>query len=70
MYNAVLERIHHVIGNLVRTFNISQTQVDKNYPWTGILAAAAFAIRSTTNRKKVYNPGQSVFDRDMILLIK
>ena len=31
MYNAVLERVHQVLGNLVRTFNIStQTYVDKN----------------------------------------
>ena len=35
MYNEVLERIHQVIGNIVRTFNISQTYVDKNEPCTG-----------------------------------
>ena len=28
--NAVLERIHHVLGNLLRNFNIQQTYVDKN----------------------------------------
>ena len=45
MSNAVLERIHQVLGNTIRTFNISnQTYVDKNKPWTGILSAAAFAI--------------------------
>ena len=43
MSNAVLERIHQVLGNLVRTFNIStQTYVDEDYSWTGILAAAEF----------------------------
>ena len=43
MPNAVLERINHVLGNLVRTFNIStQTYVDKNDPWTGILSATEF----------------------------
>ena len=71
MSNAVLERIHQVLGNLVRTFNIfTQTYVDKNDPWKGILAAVAFAIRSTTNRKKGYSMGQLIFGRDMILLIK
>ena len=45
MSNAVLERIHQVLGNLVRTFNIStQTYVDEDYLWTGILAAAEFEI--------------------------
>ena len=44
MTNAILEPIHQVLVNLVQTFNIQQTYVDKNDPWTGILAAAAFAI--------------------------
>ena len=43
-FNALLEQIHQVLGNLVWAFNISQTYVDKIDPWTGILAAAAFAI--------------------------
>ena len=70
MSNAVLERIHQVLGNLVPTFNISQTYVDENDPWTGILAVAVFSIISKTNRLKGYSPGQSLFDRDMILPIK
>ena len=71
MYNAVLERIHQVQGNLVRTFNISiQNYVDEDYPWTGILAAAAFEICSKTNRQNFYSPGKLIFGRDIILLIK
>ena len=71
MSNAVLERIHQVIGNLVRTSNIStQTYVDKNDSWTGILAVAAFVICSTTNRLKGHSPGELIFCRDMILPIK
>ena len=54
MSNAILERIHLVLGNLVQTFNIStQTYIDKDEPWTGILAAAAFAILSRNNRGEV-----------------
>ena len=30
MSNAILERIHQVLGNLVRTYNIYQTYVDKD----------------------------------------
>ena len=68
--NAILERINQVLGNLVRNFNTQQTYVDENDPWTGILAAAAFAIRSTINRKNFYSPGQFLFVRDIILPIK
>ena len=68
---AAFERIREVIGNLVRTFNIyNQKYVDKNDPWMGILAAAVFAIFSTTNSKKGYSPGQFIFGRDIILPIK
>ena len=60
--NAILERIHQVLGNLVRNFNIStQTYVEENDPWTGILSASAFAIFSTTNRQKGYSPGKLIF---------
>ena len=52
--NAVLERIHQILRNLVRTFDIStQTHVGENDPWTVLLDAAVFAILSTTNRKTV-----------------
>ena len=67
MSNAALERIHQVLRNIVRTFNISQTYIDKNYLWTVILSAAAFEMFSTTNRKKFYSPGQLLFGRDMII---
>ena len=45
MSNAVFERIHQVIENIVRTFNIYQTYVDKDELWSGILYAAAFLIQ-------------------------
>ena len=70
MYNAVLEQIHQVLGNPVRNFNIPQTYIDKNDLWTGILAAAAFSFRSTTNSQKGYSPIQLIFGRDTILPIK
>ena len=53
MSNAVLEMIHQVLGNIIHTFNIfTQTYVDEDDLWTGILSAAAFAIFSKTNRQK------------------
>ena len=68
MSNAILERIHQVIGNLVRNFNAQQTYIGENEPWAGIWAASAFAIHSTINRHKGYITGQLIFGRDMILL--
>ena len=68
--NAVLERIHQVLGKLVQNFEITQTYSDEDDPWLGILDAAVFVIRSTTNRLNGYSPGQLAFFRDMILLIK
>ena len=40
----------------MRTFNIKETYVGEDKPWSGILAAAAaFAIKSMENRLKVYS---------------
>ena len=62
--------MHQVLVNLVRSFNITQTYVDKDDPCLGILASEAFTIRWTKNRSKGHSPGQLVFVRDMILPIK
>ena len=71
MSNAALERIQHVVGKMIRTFNIyTQNYVEEYYTWTGILTAAVFSILSTTNRQKFYGLGQLIFGRDIILLIK
>ena len=70
MSNAILERIHQVLGNTVSTFNVQKNYFDKNDPWRGILAAAAISIRSTTSGQKGYSPVQLIFFCDMILLIK
>ena len=48
--NAILEWIHQVLVNLVQTFSITETYVDEDDSWSGILAASAFAILSTTKR--------------------
>ena len=70
MSNSVLERIHKVRVNLVRTCNITQSYVEKDDLWLGILAAAEFVIFSTTNRIKGYSLGKLIFGRDMIIAIK
>ena len=67
--NANIERIHQVLGNLVRTYNLQETYVDDADPFMGILDTAAFAVQSTYHNKKYKILGQLVFGRDMILTI-
>ena len=68
--NAIVERVHQVIGNIVRTFELQENYLDEDDPWAGILAATAFAIRSTYHTTLQKSPGQLVFGRDMIFNIQ
>ena len=43
--NAIIKRIHQTIGNIIRTFDVSN--IVNNDPWSGILAAIRFAVRAT-----------------------
>ncbi|POM79318.1 Retrovirus Polyprotein [Phytophthora palmivora] len=58
--NAVLERVHQVIGNMVRTNRLDQQL------WTEVLPSVAFAIRATVHTTLCASPAQLVFQRDMI----
>jgi transposase InsO family protein len=68
--NAIIERVHQVIGNIIRTFELESTYLDETDPWKGILSATAFAVRSTFHTTLQSTPGQLVFGRDMIFNIK
>ena len=66
--NAVVERVHQTLANLIRSQEIqNDPYVDEDDPWMGILAATAFALRSTYHTTLQATPGQLVFGRDMIL---
>ena len=66
--NAIIERIHQTIGNIIRTFDVSNI-INKN-SWSGILAATMFAVRTTYHRTLQAFLMQLVFGRDAILKIK
>lgn len=68
--NAIIERVHQTMGNIVRTFNVEQLDLPKEDPWGGILAAAMFAIRATYHTTLQATPSQLVFGRDAILNTK
>ena len=67
--NAIVERVHQVIGNMIRTFELEKNYLDEEDPWKGVLSATAFAVRSTYHTTLQKSPGQLVFGRDMIFNI-
>ena len=60
--NAIVERIHQVIDNMIRTFELEDKDVDQDV-WKGIIAATSFAVRSTWHSTLQATPGQLVFGR-------
>jgi hypothetical protein len=67
--NAIVERVHQVMGNIIRTFELESNYMDEDDPWKGI-SATAFAVRSTFHTSLQSTPGQLVFGRDMIFNIQ
>lgn len=70
--NAVLERIHQTLGNIIRTFQLQDdpymdTCMDAHDPWADILSAAMFALRATYHTTLQATPVQLVFGRDAII---
>ena len=63
--NAIIERIHQTLGNMVRTFDLND--LPQHDPWKGMLAATMFAVRSTFHTTLQATPAQLVFGRDAIL---
>ena len=68
--NAIIERVHQVLGNTIRTFDNEQRTINHQDPWTGILCAVAFAVRSTYHTTLKATPGQLVYGRDLIFNIQ
>ena len=66
--NAIIERIHQTIRNIIRTFDVSN--IVNHNPWSGILAATMFALRKTYHTTLQASLMQLVFGRDAILNIK
>ena len=66
--NAILERTHQTIGNMIRTWQLpTRDDVEVDDPFTGLLTAIAHAVRSTVHTTMGATPSQLVFGRDSIL---
>lgn len=66
--NAIIERIHQTIGNILRTFELQHASETEEID--GILAATMFAIRATYHTTLKATPAQLIFGRDAILNTK
>ena len=66
--NAIIEQFHQTIGNIIRTFDVSN--IVNNDPWSGILSATMFSVRATYHTKVQAYPTQLVFGQDAIVDIK
>ena len=66
--NAMVERVHQTIGNMIRTFPIHNSpDLDEDDPWSGILLAVAFGMRAMVHTTTRATPMQTVFGRDAVL---
>ena len=68
--NGIVERVHQVLNDMLRTFELEAQQLESSDPWTRFLSATAFAIRSTYHTTLEATPAQLVFGRDMLLPVK
>jgi transposase InsO family protein len=68
--NGIVERVHQVLNDGLRTFELENRELDENDPWTPFLSSVAYAIRSTYHTTLGATPAQLVFNRDMILPIQ
>ena len=68
--NGIIERVHLVLGDMLRSFELENKDLDEHDPWRPFLSAASWAIRSTYHTTLQATPGQLVFGRDMILPIQ
>ena len=66
--NGIIKRIHQTIGNIIRKFDVSN--IVNNDPWSGILAATMFAVRTTYHTTLQASLMQLVFGQYAILNIK
>jgi hypothetical protein len=64
--NAILERIHAVLGNMLRTSKLDMAELVKASDIDVFLSDAAWAIRSTYHAVLKASPGASIFGQDML----
>jgi hypothetical protein len=67
--NGIIERIHLVIGNMLRTFEDNNCDLPPIMPFRSFISAASWATHSTCHTALQATPAQLVFGGDMLLSI-
>ena len=68
--NAILERVHQVLGDMLHTKNLQSYDFDDIDPWSELLALVAWAIYCTHHTTLQTSLVQLVFNQDILLNIK
>ena len=68
--NGIVERVHQVLGDMIRTFELEERELPDKDPFKGMLTLVGYAIRSTYHTTLEASPAQLVFGRDMIFPLK
>ena len=69
LVSSIIERVHQTIGNILCTFCMHDTVLDKDNPWVRILETKMFSIRATVYTVIQKYPMQITFCRYAILKI-
>ena len=64
--NAIIERVHGVLGDMMRTSNLDMSETVNDEMIEDFLVNAAWAIRSTYHTVLKSTPGAAIFGRDML----
>jgi transposase InsO family protein len=64
--NAIIERVHKMVNNMLRSFDLEQENLEEDNPFEYVLQSTAWARRSTYHTTLQATPCQLVFGRDMI----
>ena len=64
--NSILERVHQVLGNMLRCKNISNLDLEGDDPWTALLSSPAFSMIETHHTTIGASPDQVGFGRYII----
>jgi len=65
--NAILERMHQSIGNIIHTTKVQNMVLDDNDLCNSILASTMFALKATVHTTTSFTPTQLLFVRDALL---
>ena len=65
--NAMLERVHQTICNILCTLKVQNMLLDNKNPWGDILASTMFVLRDTVHTTTQYSPAQPMYGRNSII---